>query len=186
MKSYLKKAYSIFIFIIDLSQYILVIIKFCYTKNILRKESKDIWFYRFDVALIVILSILYFIFVLSLFIERGVFRDYESDYKSICLVKINGINIESFNFTSEFEKLNKNEIIKFIFKKENMEKYKYKLKDNQINLIRKINDIRRKNNIQELKFDEIEKLPEFIINEKTQMTLNESENIYKLSYYFSF
>ena len=184
MKSYLKIAYSIFIFIIDLSQYLLFIIKFCYTKNILRKESKDIWFYKFDVALIVILSIWYFTLVLLLCLYYFEGPRVESDYKYIYLNKINGININGFNFSSEFEKLNKNEIIKYIFKKENMKKYKYILKDNQINLIRKINDIRRKNNIKDLKFNEIEQLPEFIINEKTQITLNKSENIYKLSSYY--
>ena len=52
---------------------------------------------------------------------------------------------------------------------------------NQINLIHKINDIRKENHIPLLKYYKIEKLPEFIINEKTQIIFNDNENLFKLS-----
>ena len=62
-----------------------------------------------------------------------------------------------------------------------MEQYKYELNKDQIVLIRKMNDIRKKYNIPSLDYVEEEKLPEFVINGKTEMFLYENENIYKLS-----
>lgn len=69
----------------------------------------------------------------------------------------------------------------FIFKKENVETYKYKLKESQINLIQKINDIRKDNHIPLLEYNQIVYLPDFIINEKTQLIFNDNETLFKLS-----
>ena len=95
--------------------------------------------------------------------------------------QIKGINIIDFELSLEFENYNKIEKKEFIFKKENIKEYEYKLNENQINLIDKINDIRKKNHIPLLKYFEREKLPEFIINEKTQIIFNDNENLFKLS-----
>ena len=62
-----------------------------------------------------------------------------------------------------------------------MKKYKYKLNQNQINLIQNINDIRQQNNIPKLIYEENENLPDFIINKKTELIFYKNENIYKLS-----
>ena len=69
----------------------------------------------------------------------------------------------------------------FIFKKENVKEYKYKLNEIQINLIQKINDIRKDNHIPLFEYYQIEHLPDFIINEKTQLIFNDNENLFKLS-----
>jgi len=82
---------------------------------------------------------------------------------------------KKFNNLSEKEK---NEVV---FKQKNVKEYEYKLNENQINLIDKINGIRKKNHIALLKYFEKEKLPEFIINEKAQIIFNNNENLYKLS-----
>ena len=66
-----------------------------------------------------------------------------------------------------------------IFKKEIIEKYKYKLNINQIQLIKNINDIRNQNKIPGLIYNE--ELPDFIINEKTKLFFYPNENIYKIS-----
>ena len=169
-----------FIFCINLTQYILTFIKFFYTKNIIKKESRNVWFYKFDIALIVILSILSLLNMSSYLLLILEIKD-TNCYITIILNKINGINIENYELPSEFKYLDEKEKNKLIFKKYKMKSYEYKLKDNHINLIKEINDIRKQYNVQELKYDTNQKLPEFIINEKTIISLNKSENIYKLS-----
>ena len=62
-----------------------------------------------------------------------------------------------------------------------MEEFKYKQDESQINLIKKINDIRKGYHIPLLIYYKIELLPEFIINEKTQLIFNDNENIFRLS-----
>ena len=58
-----------------------------------------------------------------------------------------------------FDKLNDKDKIKIIFKNENMEKYEYELDDAQLNLIDKINKLRRQNNILEFQYNKEQKLP---------------------------
>ena len=48
-------------------------------------------------------------------------------------------------------------------------------------MLKNINDIRRNNNIPFLNYDKEENLPEFIINEKTELIFNDHKNIFKLS-----
>lgn len=96
--------------------------------------------------------------------------------------QFNGININNFYLPDRFDNLSDKEKNEIIFKKENKAKYKYESNDNKINLIlNKINDIRREKNIPLLDNDGTRYLPDFIINEKTELFFNPNENIYKLS-----
>ena len=75
-----------------------------------------------------------------------------------------------------------------IFKKY-INEYDYNLDDNSIDLIKKINDIRKRYNINLLNFYKVEYLPDFIKNEKTEIIFFENKNIYKIncnSYIFKY
>ena len=182
----IKVMLLLFFWLVDLSHYIFYIIKFRYVRKLMKKEllkkldkgktSILTWFYSFDLALIVFMSVkiaIYSLFLLGL----GVAPKDIDDIKRDILIELNGIKINDFYFYDSFEK-SKNELI---YKKENIEKYEYELNDNQINLIHKINDIRRQNNVPELKYFKHEKLPCYLINPKPQLIFYQKQNIYKIS-----
>ena len=182
----IKVLLLLFFWLVDLSHYIFYIIKFRYVRKLMKKEllkkldkgktSILTWFYSFDLALIVFMSVkiaIYSLFLLGL----GVAPKDIDDIKRDILIELNGIKINDFYFYDSFEK-SKNELI---YKKENIEKYEYELNDNQINLIHKINDIRKQNNIPELKYFKHEKLPSYLINPKPQLIFYQKQNIYKIS-----
>ena len=109
------------------------------------------------------------------------YLNYYDDGKTFKLYQFKGINILKFYLPDEFDDLNKIEQYKYILKKNNIEKYKYELNESQIDLIIKINNIRKKSKLPLLKYNSVEKIPEFIINEKTELFFYEFKNIYKLS-----
>ena len=104
-----------------------------------------------------------------------------SDAILYILRKINGFDICDFELPLEFDKLNDKDKIKIIFKNENMEKYEYELDDAQLNLIDKINKLRRQNNILEFQYNKEQKLPEYMINTKTELFFYKEKDIYKFS-----
>ena len=170
-------------FFIKIFYYIAFIIKFCFTKKIIQrtlkneigfeKEYEPIWFYDFDDALLAFFSLDLLINFIVVCCEYDVSDIY-------ILNKINGINIYDFKLPNEYDKLNKIGKIAMIFKKENMKKYfLYGLDDTQKTLINNINQLRRKNNIPELEYNEKQYLPDYIINKKTEFIFYEKENIYK-------
>ena len=182
----IKVMLLLFFWLVDLSHNIFYIIKFRYVRKLMKKEllkkldkgktSILTWFYSFDLALIVFMSVkiaIYSLFLLGLGVDP---KDID-DIKRDILIELNGIKINDFYFYDSFEK-SKNELI---YKKENIEKYEYELNDNQINLIHKINDIRRQNNVPELKYFKHEKLPCYLINPKPQLIFYQKQNIYKIS-----
>ena len=197
------------LFLIDLTHYILLIFKYDYTKNLIKKElleklkepdsedhdeyekwykndreeylkySKILWFYNFDIALIVILPMyIFFVLIAMVIISLDL---YQNRPFITFLNQINRININDFELPEGFNELNEKDKNKLIFKKGNMEKYSYYLNWEQRLLIRKINDIRNQKNLHILEYYETEKLPDFIINKKTLLILFPNENIYKLS-----
>ena len=180
----LHKAKNLSIFcLIDLSNFILHYFKFRYTAEILNEDIKDktsVWFFSFDLALVCILSYFYFLefgFLFYVWIEN---KHYDDSKRNI-LIELNGIKINIFGLSSEFDVLDEKSKNELIFKKENIEKYEYELNENQINIITKINDFRRNNNIPELKFSKNEKILYFMINPELQLVFNQNDNIYKIS-----
>ena len=166
--------------LIKICYYIAFVIKFCFTSKIIKQILKEethieeryiIWFYDFDIALLFFLS---FDFIVCFVLVLG--RDDEFD--TYILNKINGINICDFELPKEYDKLNKNDKINMIFKTE-IYHYTTKLDDTQKTLINKINQLRRQNNIPELRYDELQSLPDYIINKKTELILKEEQNVYK-------
>ena len=178
-----KLIFSLFQFFVFLSYYISYLIKFTYYVNLMEGQKKEDR-KKYTFSQLYLLDIIHIIYILILFVGYLLFfiRDkFEDDEKQIDLKQINGINIISFNLPKEFDNYNNKSKNEFIFKKENIEKYKYYLNTNQINLINNINDIRKNNNIPELKFDKYEKLQDFIIYQRTELIFHKNQNINKIS-----
>ena len=98
-------------------------------KKYKKNPLKFLWFYKFDIGLICLMSInifLYLILILFPFCGGG-YPVGLDDIKKYYLRKINGFNICDFELPLEFDKLNNKDKIKIIFKNENMKKYEYKL-----------------------------------------------------------
>ena len=184
--------------LIDISYYILILIKFVFSVNIInedylkelktlkrkkldKKTKKQLWFYDYDIAIIFMLSFILTkacLYILGMLCKKIKFFDNE---KIIFLKKINGVNIMDYELPLTFDNFNEMEKIKFIYKKENIKKYKTKLNENQIDLIDKINNIRKINNIPILEFNIFNKLPNFVINEKTELFFYPNKHIYKFA-----
>ena len=192
LKNRQKFIIFIVVFFIEVMYYITHIIKFYFTGKIIKKELmkkykknplKFLWFYKFDIGIICFMSInifLYLILILYPFCGGG-YPVGLDDIKKYYLRQINGFDICDFKLPLEFDKLNDKDKIKIIFKKENMEKYRYAFDYSQIKLIYKINKLRRQNNIPEFQYNEEQKFPENIINSKTELFFYEEKDIYKFS-----
>ena len=187
LKGLYKAIYYTIFNLVDLSHYILFIIKFSFTKRIIKKELIEegpsilTWFYSFDIALIFLISFTLFINLMLNFLFFCLLIEDFDDIKLNSLLEINGIKINEFKLASKFDSLNEKSKNEFVFEKENIEKYKYELNENQINTINKINDIRKNNNVSELKFDKNEIIPYFMINTKLQLVFHQNDKIYKIS-----
>ena len=131
--------------------------------------------YIWIIAILTLNLIRTFIIILFMLIKKINNFDDERIY---ILNQINGINIVNYELPLTFNDLNKNEKNKFIYKKENIEKYKYELNQNQINLINKINDIRILNNIPILEYNKYNRLSNFILKEKAELFFNPNKNLY--------
>ena len=200
LKGYEKVIINLVIYLIEILHFIFYVIKTHYTRFLVKPElktqydkefnqtlyvcSNKIWFYSFDISLAFFIS--YFKLALFLLAYPVVlilsFKEF-NDIKIQILQEINGININDFELPEKFEGSNNKKNYELIFKKQNIKEYKYQLKINEIDIIQQINDIRKKKNIPELKFYKNEKLPDFIINKKTEIILFPNKNIYKLSLY---
>ena len=131
--------------------------------------------YIWIIAILTLNLIRTFIIILFMLIKKINNFDDERIY---ILNQINGINIVNYELPLTFNDLNKNEKNKFIYKKENIEKYEYKLNKNQIILINKINDIRILNNIPILEYNKYNRLSNFILKEKAELFFNPNKNLY--------
>ena len=173
-------------FFIYLAYYVIHCIKYSYTRALIKNllpnyGNVDLeWFYNFDE----IFTYLWPVILLIIFISSLCYfiNSYVEDKKSIFLYQINGFDISDFELPTEFDDLNNIGKIQMIFKKENMKRYKCELDDTQKILINKIVQLRRQNNIPEFrKFSYYGKhhLPDYIINQKTELIFYEKKNIYK-------
>lgn len=195
LKGFTKFKYFLFIFLFDFIHYILYIIKFAFSAGFIREdilnlllsqkyylihEEEQIWFYIVDTFIIAFLSFL-IISELAGFLVIGCDFKKRDDELINILNHITGIKIVDYELPESFSNLSKKERIKLLFSKSYMRKYRYKLNKDQFTLIEKMNNIRKKYNIPSLDYNGEEKLPEFVINGKTEIALYENENIYKLS-----
>ena len=184
-KSVTKLIIFIFILLIDLIYYILLCIKYNYSNDIILKDennkSVDCWFMNFDFSILVIIPIFYITFILLICCIQKCKFDNIGDEITFILNQFKGVNIIDFELPLNFGSLNNKEKNNLILK--TSKNYKYKLNKNQINLIKKINEIRRKNNISLLKYNTTETIPDFIINEVTEVNIYNYKNNFRLKNY---
>ena len=188
IKGDIKIIFFFVFYLVEITHYILYSIKYNYTQDIIidkKPFGKNIHgLYDYDFTLLMIFFITYFaIIIIDI---KDLFKSNCNsslsgidDKKIFTLNQIKGININKYELPSDFIDLNRKLKNELIFTKENIEKYKYKLNINQIQLIKNINDIRNQNKIPGLIYNE--ELPDFIINEKTKLFFYPNENIYKIS-----
>ena len=174
--------------LLDFIYFILQIVKYSFSKNLLIKDEEDgglyYWFLPFDIIIIWLYITLVFFELLYLVKVTNLNEDIFNFY----LIKFKSINIIYFELPFDFVKLGDKAKIEYIFREDNIKEYKYQLKSEQINFIKKINYIRNEHNIPFLNYDiSYCKIPDFIINEKTDLVFNKHKNIFKFKpYYYLF
>jgi len=175
LKSYKKILSILFYFVIHLIHHLLFLCKLIYS------EFKDPILNGLEIFLIIffICSLLYSFIVCLPFYCCG--ECFHGDIMKFFLKQLKGINICEYELPPEYNNLNEKEKYALIFGGEKIKQYNYKLNDDQINLIDKINNIRNQYNLSPYKYSEFEKLPEFLINEKTELNFYPYQNIYKLN-----
>ena len=174
------------ILLIDIFYYILLCIKYNFSKliifDIIRKDQNykfvDSWFINLDFLILTIIPIYYIAFIFFIFSEYKCNFDNLEDSNIITLNEFKGVKNCYFEIQSFSRYLNDKEINNLIIK--NARNCKYRLNEDQIDLIKKINEIRRKNDIPLLKYDENERIPHCIINEVTEVVLYNEKNNFKL------
>ena len=184
-KAATKLIIFILILLIDLIYYILLCIKYKYSNDIILKDennrSVDCWFMNFDLPILVIIPTFYITFLLLICCIQKCKFDKIGDEITLILKQFKGVNIIDFELPLNFECLNKKEKNNLILKITG--NYHYKLNKNQINIIKKINEIRGKKNIPLLKYNIIEAIPDFIINEVTEVKFYSYKNNFRLKNY---
>ena len=174
------------ILLIDIFYYILLYIKYNFSKliifDIIRKDQNykfvDSWFINLDFLILTIIPIYYIAFIFFIFSVYKCNFDNLEDSNIITLNEFKGVKNCYFEIQSFSRYLNDKEINNLIIK--NARNCKYRLNEDQIDLIKKINEIRRKNDIPLLKYDENERIPHCIINEVTEVVLYNEKNNFKL------
>jgi hypothetical protein len=174
------------ILLIDIFYYILLCIKYNFSKliifDIIRKDQNykfvDSWFINLDFLILIIIPIYYIAFIFFIFSEYKCNFDNLEDSNIITLNEFKGVKNCYFEIQSFSRYLNDKEINNLIIK--NARNCKYRLNEDQIDLIKKINEIRRKKDIPLLKYDENERIPHCIINEVTEVVLYNEKNNFKL------
>ena len=189
-KGIIKKVFSrkdkiiieIFNFFIFLFYLIMSFIKLDFIDDVIdcKSSSRNNWYFVFNSVLIFFLFLSFGINLKTLFLFLDEINQF-SDEKFFILNKINGLKIRDYTLPLEFNKLNEKDKLKMLFKEENMKKYRYVLDNAQKELINKINKIRKQNNIKELKYDILQQIPDYIINNKTELIFYKDKNVYEFS-----
>ena len=154
LKTKQKIIYQLIVFCICFLHFLSYYYKYIFTNDIIqidKDNNKQLWFEKFDRVIyfgssIVSFEHFYLLFMYLFYRHFFKCRNF-NDNISISLIQINGFHISDSFIPLEFLDLDKINKIKMIFKKENIEKFEYKLDDAQFNFINKINQLRRQNNI---------------------------------------
>ena len=150
------------------------------------KKNDTTWFMTCDYIFIILnsLFILYMLFVTYLYyVDAG--KKIEIFIKYI-LTKYKNIEISNYLLPDNFHKMNKKAKNKFI--SDNKYNFQFSLSKEQLDLISLINEFREKHNLEKLTIDWDKKLPNFILNESSELMLF-TYNILKLgntSYLFRY
>ena len=181
LKAYKKILLILFNFLIYFIHYILFLYKYDYSEFNSRALADLEGFFIILFSINIFITIIIIIIILC-----GLCDTKKDDYDiKFFLKQFKGIYLNKYEYKlpSQFYDLNEKEKYAFIFEKENIKRCCYILNSNHINLINKINDIRNQYNLSPYKYSKFEKLPEFLINEKTELNLYPEKNAYKLNNY---
>ena len=178
----LKKLKLLMLITIDLIYILyecLIIWKLSLSYKIKKTENDTTWFMTCDYIFIILnsLFILYMLFVTYLYyVDAG--KKMEIFIKYI-LTKYKNIEISSYVLPDNFNKMNDDDKKKFI--SENKYNFQFLLTQEQLNLISLINEFREKNNLEKFTIDWDKKLPNFILNESSELILFSYHNIFKIA-----
>ena len=179
----------ILIYLVDIFYYILLCIKYNYSNHIIfdmilkNKNNKlfGFWSLNFDFIIIIIAPIYYvaIIFFICCMYKCNFYNLYDQIIFTINQIK--GINIIKLEIKLDSRFLKDEEINNLLV--EYSENFKYELKDYQINYIKEINKIRHEKNIPLLKYNKIEIIPDFLINEPLEIFFYNTLGNFKLNKY---
>ena len=175
----LKRIKLLMLIVIDLIYFIyesLIIWKLSLSYKI--KKNDTTWFMTCDYIFIILnsLFILYMIFITYLYyVDAG--KKIEVFVKYI-LTKYKDINIQYYLLPDNFHKMDENSKLKFISK--NKYNFQFFLNQEQLDLISLINDFREKNKLEKFTIDWDKKLPDFILDELSELMLFKYYHIFKL------
>ena len=181
MDTKLLKRFKIILFVIIILYYvfyeIIVIYKIFLSYKIKNKNIP--WFIIYDYILICImlLYITFMIYITYKYIKFAGTKIQISNHT--ILKKYKGITINDFELTNNFHKMSKKDKKNLIYK--NRTKFQYTHSQRHLNLINLINEYRIKYHLPRLLFNEEERIPDFIINDNSEVILLGYKNIFKFS-----
>jgi hypothetical protein len=156
----------------------MIIWKLSLSYKIKKKEKDTTLFMTCDYIFIILnsLFILYMIFVTYLYYSDAgkkieIFIKYIlTDYKDI--------EIKGFLLPDYFHKMSNKSKKKFV--EDNKHNYQFLLNHEQLDLISLVNDFRERNNLEKFTIDWDKKLPNFILNDSSEIMLFAYKHIFKL------
>lgn len=176
-KKVFKIIFQILINLVNILFECLVIWKLALSYQI--KKGGCTWFMVLD-YLFIIINFIYisgFLYIIYEYIKNA--GDLVTIYTNFVLVLFNNIKIEDYNLPKDFDKLPKNERKQYVLN--NYKNFKTTITNQQKELVNAINDYRRYNDIPLLGVCQCRSIPDFLINEPTEMMLFAEQKIFKLS-----
>ena len=182
----IKIIIMIFISLVNILFESLVIWKLVLSYKI--KKGGCTWFMVLD-YLFLVFNLIY---TISIFLIAKIFYPKETEtlihYKiEYFLINLNDITIDIYELPSNFGKMPKKKRKEYVF--QNYKNYSHNISYEQKELIKSINDLRGINNIPLLGSCQIRQIPDFLINELSEVMMWPERNIFKLSnkkYLFKF
>lgn len=157
----------------------LIIWKLLLSYKIKKKENDTTWFMTCDYIFIILnsLFILYMLFVTYLYyVDAG--KKIEVFIKYF-LTKFKNIEINNYLLPDNFHKMSIIEKNKYIL--ENKYNFQFLLTQEQLDLISLINEFRENNNLEKFTIDWERKLPNFILNESSELVLFSFHTIFRIA-----
>ena len=179
----LKKLKLLMLITIDLIYFLyefLIIWKLSLSYKIKKNENDTTWFMTCDYIFIILnsLFILYMLFVTYLYyVDAG--KKIEIFIKYF-LTNYKNVEISNYLLPDNFQKMSQQSKIKFI--SDNKHNFQFFLTQQQLDLISLINEFRERKNLEKFTIDWDKKLPNFILNESSELILFTYDNIFKIAY----
>lgn len=146
------------------------------------KKDGVFWFIVMD-YIFIFLNLLYLLllsYLSFLYIKNYYkFKKAEDSRFSYFICSLNGISVNNYQVSDNFSDLNEKGKRKFLIN--NYKNMTYRNNNRQVNLIKSINEFRKKNNLNEFSKDNFKRIPECIMKKFTEVEINKEENSFKLN-----